>query len=524
MSKNIFYKYLREINIFVFFGAALILLILISIFLWKYILRPAPLADILPLEDTVFYAQINVDPKNPQTSAFFDNLYLDNLSVDIKNQYQILSEDIKPWISKSIGIAVILFQNNLGVKPIVFAEVKNKSEAKKFLQKIAIKFKNDYPQENKYGKFTIYTYKFSQNFAFAFIDNYLAAAENIEVMENFIDKISASFTPVSKIEEYKNANSDYFDLSLGHAYINPNLLISAAILSDKFSEEQKYLISNLKPVADSFKNVFIKIDAEKDYIKIKDITNLKSVFLKNQEEYEASLANYMPQDISLFYGGSNITQQIESFGRHVKDIINIQIKSLIGDSILFERDILPLLKGEYAFAIENNGSVLFAFKADDPISIDKQIKTLMTALKRSRLMLKTKIVEVELPNGDRQKESIEAENMVISSETDYKGFKISGVKIENAVWGVYYTLINNVVLIGSNESAMKNMIDSFIEGKTLASSDTFKIFIKPLIRNSDEIFYMSAAKYFDLKPISIITAGRKYEGSVIKTVYYLTKQ
>ncbi len=546
MSKNPPQKQSQAISIIIerqyiftpiFFVAAIVLLFLIGIFLWRYILRPQPLADILSVENTAAYAQTSIDPQNPQTNLF---LNMTSRYPFLNKRYFIgkledftgmnFEENIKPWFGKSIGIALITDESNShGAEPVIFAETKSKSEAKKFLQKMAIKFKSDYPQENKYKKFTIYTYRFSQDFAFTFIGYYLVGTENIEAMENFLDTISDDFTAISSIKEYKEANKDYFDLSLAHAYINPQLLMESAMLSYNSSEEQKYLISNLEPIINIFKNLFIRLETKNGYLKLKDTTILKSAFPRNEEKYIAELAEYMPPNIALFYGGLDITRQILSLGRPIKNIIDIQTKSVLGDSISFEKDIFPLLTEEYALGIKENGSVVFAFKAKDPIMTEQKLKTMMIALKRSPLMLKTKIVEVELPNGEKQKESIEAANIVISSETDYRGFKIYGTKTENAEWGIYYTLIDKTVLIGSTENVIKNAIDAFTAKESFMFSDEFKTFIKPLIKNSDEIFYLSADKYFNvlsgiseyLRPVATIAAGRKYDGFNVKTVYYI---
>ena len=81
MSKNPPQKQSQAISIIIerqyiftpiFFVAAIVLLFLIGIFLWKYILRPQPLADILSVENTAAYAQTSIDPQNPQTNFFSD--------------------------------------------------------------------------------------------------------------------------------------------------------------------------------------------------------------------------------------------------------------------------------------------------------------------------------------------------------------------------------------------------------------------------------------------------------------------
>lgn len=499
----------------ILFVLASSLLILIGFAVWIFILRPEPIGNFLPKQNTTAFFEINIDSQNPQvieflrltrTHPFFAK---ERLIQQVKDFTQMdFDEDIAPWLGDNIGLGLVVLENqSLRTEPIVFIENVNRNKTKEFLQKLAIKFKNDYLQENDYRGHEIYSYRFSQDFAFAFMGKYLVAAQTMESMQKFIDAVSANFTPIS-------SNRNYFDLNLADGYVNLPLLSQVLAGDNTVPETQRYFLLAFEPFIRIFQNSFIQLEAKNGYLSLKTTTLLKSKFEKNNKKYTASLASYFPSDIKLFYGGIDLSRQLDNYGRimgedgakfkkSIKEITDNNLQKLFGSAITFEKDIYPLLTEEYAIGITAADDTIAALKLKDPAAIEQKLKTLMIFLKKS-------------PNFAG------SEKQILQFEESYKSFDIFGLKQEAAASGIYYSIVDDAVLLSSSETAIKSAIDVSVNNKNsfLTSAPT---------GNADEFFYIAADKYFEtlsrfseyLKPIKVITAARNYDESYVKTVYYI---
>ncbi|MBI5152176.1 DUF3352 domain-containing protein [Candidatus Peregrinibacteria bacterium] len=505
----------QEILTPIFAAIAMILAGAIMFSAWIFILRPEPIGNFLPLQNTAAYFEISIDSQNPQVIEFLKMtrghpfFAKERLIQQVKDFTQMdFDENIAPWLGNNIGLGLVVLENqSLRTEPIVFIENKSRDKTKEFLQKLAIKFKNDYLQENEYKNHEIYSYRFSQDFAFSFMGRYLVAAQTIKSMEKFIDAISENFTPIS-------SNRNYFDLNLSDGYINLPLLSQVLTGNSALPETQRYFFLAFEPFIRIFKHSFIQLEAKSGYLSLKTTTLLQSKFEKNNKKYTASLAQYFPSNIKLFYGGMDLSRQLDNYGRmigedgaqfkkSIKEITDSNLGKLFGSAITFEKDIYPLLTEEYAIGVTAEDDMFAALKLKDPAAIEQKLKTMMIFLKKSPGFANT-------------------EKQILQFEESHRSFNIFGLKQEGAASGIYYSIVNGAALMSSSEKAIQNAIDVFLDGKNgfLASA---------LIKNADEIFYIAADKYFEtlsrfseyLKPIKAVIAARNYDEFYVKTIYYI---
>lgn len=527
--------------------ASLFIIIMLSILvavgylIFSKALSPRQIAKILPANNTVFTLEINMNQehlqykkasslleKYPQYSYEGVKKFVEEtLGVNYENEFL-------PWFGRSAGIAFINSQQADGkIYKIYFAEVKDEAIARAAFE------------DNIEGVFGV-----SPEVNIVFIDDYVFAAKEKEALNILLatQKEEKLYNSV----DYRRVDDNIPLFKTAFAYINFDKITNTFLKEIPMLSEKGISTELISPFLGIFKAEGFALIALDDKFVIQSFLSLnaknydKNQYITFEEKYSANLLEYVDSSVLSLWGGYNLENQIKRMIDILSDgnpnavfvfdsILNNYIKKYFGPDVDYKRDLLPLFKNEYAFAIENVGGknnykLLLELKnpKEDMASLEK----IFNNFSQIGAIFDSKVVETKLQDGTTSREIVAVPEEINRTKSEYEKIQINEMKIGSRPWGIFYASIDNVGVIATTLDGVKNTIDIMRSKRmSLKSSAIYDSHIKPLLSHADEISYFSIKSLLDVFNkgdyprffgiIKSLSSSKNYFQDGISTINYL---
>jgi len=537
------------------FGGILVLImlsILISVgfLLFSKAFKATPIAKILPDKNVIFEMELNTNFEHKQVIKA-ENLLVkypdfskENLSKYIEGKFSVkFDDDVKPWIGRSMGFAYINSDKSVNViNEYYFAEVASSQNAEAFLNKNKTK--------TEYAGHDIYSLP---NKAYAtFIDDYMFLSFGPQSLNELIDlkKNSGSLYDSPK---YRRIDDNLPINKVAFAYLDFSNITNNFLTKISYISESGISLELVSPLVKLFDADGLAIIATDTNFVVQNFLSLNRTQLKDNKyivfdtKYKGELLKYLSPDALVFWGSQNLEYQVGrisevlSGGNDGSDIlfdniIQTYTQKYFGLDTNFKNDILPLLKDEFAFdfTTEKNEKVYTVLvKLVDEDKDAATIEKLADNFIKVGGILEPKIVEHTLIDGTNAREVIAVPEQITKTEEDYKDYKIVSIKVGSQPWGIYHVIADDIAIISNNLESLKNKID-VINGdkKGLSNTIVYENQISPLLKNADEVSFISLDKFLPtflnsrsmsplLSALKSLSSGTNYFNDGIVTINYL---
>lgn len=546
----------RKVNKRKLFGgilATIMLAILISVgyLLFQKAFKAQPIAKLLPTDSTVALIEINANFEHNQLLKTFNLLKnhpefsKEKLIEQVEKYFSVnYTNDLKPWIGRQIGMAVLNSKSDGKIAKIYFAEVLDQQNALNF-------FGRYHPTENVYANKK--TFKVDGPFYLTYIDDYLVFSETEQDIYDLIDFQSNKNEKLYNSPKYRKIDNNLPLNRTAFLYLDSGKINSGFLKQFPFINSQGLSAEVLYPILKLFDAEGVCLIAMEDAFSLQSFISLGGDTSKNSEylslngKYKGNLAQYLPPDTLAFWGGENIEHQIKRFteiiggGKAtntalVDKVLQNYAKQYFGDNLSFKDEILPLFSNEFSISIEpiaNKNVYKLMLKLDNPETQISKLHEIANQFATVAGVFDPKVVEHKLPDGTISKEIVATPEEILKNESTYQDFTIYELQMGKQGWGIYYTVLDDVVIIATDLVSVKNSID-IAKNKLagLKSTSYFASSLEPVLKSSDEITYFNLEKILPiifkekdlpdyLKIISTFSSGRNYFNDGVVTINYV---
>ncbi len=529
----------------------LAILISVGYLLFQKAFRPQPIAKFLSEESTVAILEINSNFEHNQLRKTFNLLkkypqYSKGEVIKYAEKFSTFNykQDIEPWLGREIGVALLNSKKEAGkINTLFFAEFLSSQNLVKFIEK------KD-PAENIYKEQK--TYLISGSLYVTKIGNYAFFSKDQQAIYELIDAQSPETAKLYNSSKYRKVENNLPLSRTAFLYFNFDQINEGFLHYFPFLTEKGLSMGLLKPFLRTFDGEGLAVVAMDNNFAIQSFLGLNEDVTKNfehlgsQENYDATLTNYISLDTIAFWGGENLENQlnrlIEILGGEndsammtFDTIARNYVHKYFGTDMDFRQDVLSLFKDEYAFVMEQIGEkniykFLFELSSDNDIS---KIEELADGFAGVGAVFEPKIVEHTLEDGTVGREVVAIPEEILKNEIKYNDIVIHELKMGTQGWGIYYAILNDIGVVSTELDGVKNTSDLVKDGKnSLRSTVIFKNEISPVLNSSDELNYFNLGKFLKLifkgekipdflGIIESLSSGRNYFNNGVVTINYL---
>lgn len=523
----------------------------IVFFLFGKIFRPQYLAEFLPASRTVAVLEIDIDSTHDQLKklqnllekypvykkeniirtfqAFFPQYDLDNMPYT--------------WFGRRAGAAFLINAKN-APEPLFFIESTTPDDALSFFKE----------QEgtgltaSHVNGFSLYQLK-KKNITFALLKKYVVFGDK-KLLEFLLQAQDNQTPKLYDDADYRKIANNLPQGSLAFGYFHQQKILDLLSKDVQFMKKNGTQLQPFRPFLQLFTAEGFTVFAEQNHITLQSFTTLNQAVIKEQdfltynEKYAGDLLNFANEETVFFAGGHDLTKELKRLGELFHSatdspvslfeaVLQGQKDRYFGSEIDLEKDLYPLLQGEYLLTIED--------------SFEKPVITVFLQLrdKKKNLELIDKAVDafiftggifspkpqdVTLPDGTKGREIIASSEEIDKSDEKHENIVITTLRIGDTRLFIYFATLDNRFVISNSKEALKKIIDRYL-GKfkqSLRNSNTFQKNTAPLLRTADEVVSMNLetlAAFLHLEknpyfePFHYFTLTKNYFKDGISTFY-----
>jgi len=533
-------------------GVVLLLILvafsLLAFFMTQKLLEPTNLARILPAEQTVGFVTVDVYDLEMNANLPEDYAYSPESISDTVAMYlgQESFDTFREWFGGQAAMAVLMGANQ-ETSEVYFLEYSNRALAVSFLESLATP--EEEIEKTQYEGTTIYSYPMSQNFSATFAGSYLVLAEEESDLKMIIDTAHGDSSNLKSYSYYNTVadNLPYNATAVTYWDIKkyPDIIEGYVPIYEIVPE------SLVSPVLAIFPAFGAAMQATPEGIYIQTYTAVEKDLLKDNyyfsfpDKYRANLAEYIPEDPTIFWGGYNMHRQSQrlleifdefhqSAGVIFEAVMRAKAQEYFGDNISLEYDIYPLLENEYALAMykDEEGNVNYICLLD-LVNQDDQlihIDTLKKGFLQQQIYSEPYVQTYTLEDGSTGQEIVADLAEILSQDITYKGVDITMFYLSNEDTLGYMTVFADTFAFSTDLDILKHSIDLMQgpDGSLGASPDMGAI--NSIMRSADEASYINLEQFRDseflgspfFKAFSGISSTKNVFDDGIATFHLLT--
>ncbi len=540
-----------------FFGVFTVLMLIIIFFLGKTLFekafRPAPIARLLPSQNTILTLEINSNLQHNQNIKALELLKnypqysRTGLENALKENFNINVEiDFYSWAGRSIGFALLNSKNDLApVMPFYFAEISNQKNLNEvFEDKNAVK--------TEYRDFPIYALE-NQAGALTIIEDYLFYSEDQLYIKELLDFRSGDFSALYYDKSYRRVDDNlplnkaaflYFNFgNIKNSFLNYfEFLGESGVSMDKISLFKSFFSAEGMALIATDENFIMQ-----SFLSMNVDNDQKGAYISHIKKYNAELLSLLSSDIVAFWGGEDLNYQLNRIlniitkgEQNSRDFFDSLIQNFtqkyFGAETSFVNDILPLFENEFVFAIEKSddqNAYKVVLELEDPENDALKIERLANSFARVGGVIQPKVVQHTLEDGTVYSELIAVAEEIIKTQVRFNGVEVNQLKMGKRDWGVYYAFFEDKAVLSTNIDGIRSTLSLWENGEgDLKSSPVFKSQIKPLLTGSDQITYFNLPEVLPqlfpenlpdyLKIFNNLSSGKNYFNDGIVSINYLS--
>ncbi len=534
--------------------SAVMLAILVSVgyLLFQRAFKPQSIAKFLPADNTILTLEVNSNLEHQQLAQGFGLLKnypdfsKDGLIKMFESEFLLnYQTDIKPWLGRQIGLALVKSNKQEGgLFTYYFAEIVTPESALKFLK--------DKSVQSTYGNQNVYL--MTDGPEVTFLGNYMVLSNQEGAIAEIIDFQSSKDDHLYATKEFRQIRNNLPVNNLAYFFLNFQKLDENAFkMILPFLYEKGIAAEIVDPLIELFSAEGMTLVALEDKFVIQSFLSLDSDSLIDSDylgldlKYTADLAEYASPEVIAFWGGQDLDYQlkrmIEVFASDNEQAIEVfdsilqsYTQKLFGSEVSLTMDILPLLKNEFALSLEqlNDQNVYTLLIELGDVSEDtKKVNKIADNFAKVGAVFEQKLVNYVLPDGTPSQEIVAIPKAITKEEKHYEGRTIYEMQIDNGSSGVYYTFIDELVVISNSEMGIKQTVDIANNQKeSINEQAMFASLIEPVLNSSDEISYFNFEKLLPIMfnegeipefliPIAALSSGRNYFNNGVTSLNYL---
>lgn len=528
----------------------LALLITVGYLIFNRAFRPAPIAQYLPVDDTIALLEININPEHNQYLKTFELLknypqYSEHsLTTLLDQKFKIdFKKDIQPWIGRQSGLAYLHSRQEAGRTDLLyFVEIFSDAGAQNFLRD---KFLADYSGKK--------VYKTELPIYLIIHGNYMIFSLSEKAIYEFIDNADEGFDTLYDSSKYRKIEDNLPLSKVAFLYFDFDEMTDGFFKELPFFSEKGVSVEAMRPFLKLFEAEGIALIATDINFALESFLTLDArelsggKYITFREKYGAQLADYILADTLAFWGGQNLEYQL---GRMIEvlsggeegaelvfqNLLQNYAQKYFGNDVSFQDDILALFKNEFAVAIENSDNkhiYKIVLELDDPKNDALKIHQIADNFARIGGIFEPKVVEHKLEDGTVAREIVAIPEKITKNESKHRDTTIYELKMGQQDWGLYFAFINDLAIIANNIDGVKSTVDIIAgDRESLRESEFFHYNIAPVLRSSDEISYFNFQDLLPvlfgnrvipslLQPIASLSSGKNYFNDGIKSINYL---
>ncbi|NIA02447.1 MAG: DUF3352 domain-containing protein [Nitrospirae bacterium] len=523
--------------------AVVMIAILVSVgyLLFQKAFKPRPIAQLLPAEDTIAIIEINSNFDHNQLSKTFtlleghEEYSKENLIKLVEEKFLVdYDVEIKPWLGRVIGVAVIKSPEREQVDLVYFAEVFSETNAKKYIENSAVPA-SGVEADGRHK---------------ALLGEYIIISDNEEVIKELQNPSGAR---LYDSDSYRRIDDNMPLNKAAYFFVNFNKIDGDFFQAFPFLSEKGLSVETVQPFMSLLDSEGLALVALDDKFAIQTFISLNRAVLQDseyidfKEKYSASLSQYVDANAIAFWGGENLEYQVkrmlEALAGGDNAVIDIFDKIIqgysqkyFGPEINFNTDLLPLFANEFALAMEKDGEeqiYKLIVELNDPSSEAVKIHEIADNFAEIGAVFEPKVVEHVMEDGTVSKEIIAVAEAIIKEEVIYKGTTIYELRMGGQDWVVAYSIIDDVAIIATNSQGIKTAIDAKNgEISSLKTSAIYSKLIAPVLKYSDEVSYFNMEELLQimfneetlppiLELVSSLSSGKSYFDDGITSINYL---
>jgi len=540
-------------------------LVFIGYFLFGKLFSPQDLAEITPADKTIAVFEIAVDSNHGQVQQFF-SLMEDYPVYQKENMIRLVEtvvpynyeKELLPWMGRKIGF-VLYDSVNIGslgsMTPILFVESRDHNATLNFLRDNTVSKSGEKITETEYINYKIYEFTHSQKAIFTFVNNYLVIVEDKKLLKNYLDNLA----------ENQRLNEDPYYRKVANNLPRGSLIFAFADLQKIFNtleKDQQFLAQKgqdllvLRPFLDVFRAEGVTIFADGDRFTAQTFTAIDNDMLDGEsyitfsEKYQGEMLAYANDNPVFLAGGHDLTKEINRLEDIFKSgtktpalvfdgLLEAQKQTYFGKDISLNHDILPLLKGEYLFVVENSmeDPVISLFiELNNKNSDIPRFEKVVNAFVEVSGLFTPKIQEVELPDGTVGQEIVASPEKIQKNTGNYQGNTITSLRLGETGISIHYTILDQIVALSTSQDNIKNSIDRYegTQSGGFAAGTYYANKVAPVLRTADELMHLKMGALTEamglnadqnlapyLVPFSNLTITKNYFRDGISTIYLI---
>jgi hypothetical protein len=534
----------------------------IGSFLFGKFFRPQSIAELLPADETLAFAEINVDGADYQTLQFYDLLkrypvYQPGNIIKLINYLMPINytSDLEPWLGRRIGAAAIREGNKTDY--VFFVETRDRNKTLEILKKqVTEKFNDELVTAARDG-IDLYSYKFSHSLNFIFLNNYLVASANEQLLNMLIESYVKNTSKVSDDRDYQKVSNNLPHGGVVFAYVNLNKYYDAMGSDPAFVSQKGRYFSALKPFLGMFKAEGLSIFSEKDKFVAQTFTSINEQssqtsggsYITFDQKYQGKLLDIANEAPVFLAGGHDLTKELTRMEDIFKSganassmifngLLEAQKQKYFGNEISLKNDIYPLLKGEYLFSIDNSFEkpvINFVVELSDKIIDPDRVEKLIAAFVKAGGVFSSHLKTITLPDGTIGQEMVSEPEQITRSQEPYDGKDLITLKLGETKISILSAIIDGKFILSTDRNSITKIIDR-ISDKTLGlgGTENYSKNFKPLLTTADEIFNLKLGALTALLgldqneiispyliPFVDLTLANNYFTDGISTIYFI---
>lgn len=483
--------------------------------------RPVDIAKFLPEDSVVAFVTINTDERHDQhlkaVNLLKDTAYSKEYFIDYiqdRTSYNF-ETDIRPWLGRQAGLALLKDPNNQ-LQTYIFAEFRSSELVAPFLQK--------FPD------------------AAFLLDDYLVFGP-----ENSLKKqIQKPQNPLIDSKQYRRTIDHLPFNQAAFAYIDFRNVSADILKKVPFLNSAKLSFNELRPLLNTLHSEGLSLRALdqnfalQTYLALSDETLDQGSNLKSRQNYHGELLKLLDQNTIALWAGENLENRLrvlleiltggnQNNAALFDKLVEQYTRKYFGPAVNFNQDILPLLRKEFAFAIEEidgKKSYKFLLEVSFPAKDAERLHQIANSFASMGAVFEPQIVEHTLPDGTIAKEIVAIPEKILKEQSTYQDHTIYELKMGSQGWGIYYTLVDDIAIFSDNKASLQHSLDLLADNKnSLTSTTTYDNIIAPTLRQADELTYLNFEKIPNIKPLSDLlktfSGGNAYfEGGIMSINYF----
>ena len=399
---------------------------------------------------------------------------------------------VDDWSTGRMG--VVWLQKDEKPTPLLFIQYQNKKKAETFFQE--------------------------QDIPFRLIETYVFAGGDDDLLNRIQATYDGDLTSLYYSEGYQDSFNRLPNQKWLQGYANiKNIDFDTSTMTGKVIHSLQYIAKgihfSIQQDPNGFKwNSFLNLDPELMSLQ-------KNSWKLFNPTFRHQLSHYIGYEGLIAYiGGADLTEEwvntLETLGNLnpvygilLEGMLRAQFTDLFGAEITLRDDLYPLLEGEYALSLGKNEQggwmIRLILENEDADFANIKLSKMMTGFQKLADRLTPRIHEVTLPDGTISRELIPDDSNLEKTESDYEGYTISCLEIQDSIYGFCYAVTNDIIILANHKKSIEESLNLYLNsGENLPHYQPFREPLSKLGKVSDEITFI------DFKNLSLETDSIPY--------------